>query len=40
MRQLNEQDVFFVIHGKENIKPELTERPFSPMDEANHLQYD
>jgi IS4 transposase len=41
MRQLNEQDVFFVIRGKENIKLELTERPLSPTDEANpHLQYD
>jgi hypothetical protein len=41
MRQLDEQGVFFVIRGKENIKLELTERPLSPIDEANpHLQYD
>jgi len=41
MSQLDEQVVFFVIRGKENIKLELTERPLSPTDEANpHLQYD
>ena len=41
MRQLMEQDVFFVIRGKENIKLELTERPLSPTDEANsHIQCD
>jgi IS4 transposase len=41
MSQLDEQGVFFVIRGKENIKLELTERPISPTDEANpHLQYD
>jgi hypothetical protein len=41
MRQLDEQGVFFVIRGKENIKLELTERLLSPTDEVNpHLQYD
>ena len=41
MKELNEQEVFFVIRGKENIKLELTQRPLSPTDESNpHLQYD
>lgn len=41
MKELNEQSVFFVIRGKENIKLELTERLLSPTDEKNpHLQYD
>jgi len=41
MRQLDEQGVFFVIRGKENIKLEPTQRPLSPTDQANHhLQCD
>jgi hypothetical protein len=41
MRQLEEQGVFFVIRGKENIKLELTERSLSPTDQVNqHIQYD
>ncbi|MCX7353170.1 MAG: IS4 family transposase [Proteobacteria bacterium] len=41
MKELNEQSVFFVIRGKENIKLELTERLLSSTDEKNpHLQYD
>lgn len=41
MNELNDQNVFFVIRGKENIKLELTERPLSSTDKANlHLQYD
>jgi hypothetical protein len=41
MKELDEQSVFFVIRGKENIKIELTERLLSPTDEKNpHIQYD
>ena len=41
MKELDEQRVFFVIRGKENIKIELTERLLSPTDEKNpHIQYD
>jgi len=41
MKELDEQRVFFVIRGKENIKLELTERLLSPTDEKNpHIQYD
>jgi hypothetical protein len=41
MRELDGQDVFFVIRGKENIQLELAERPLRPTDEANpHIQYD
>jgi hypothetical protein len=41
MRSLDEQGVFFVIRGKENIKLDLDERTKSPSDKANpDLQYD
>jgi len=41
MRSLDEQGVFFVIRGKENLKFDLHERPKSPSDKANpYLQYD
>jgi IS4 transposase len=41
MRQLDEQGVFFVIRGKENVKFELEERTLRPTDETNqHIQND
>lgn len=41
MRQLDEEGVFFVIRGKENIKLDLQERPASVSDQNNpHIQCD
>ena len=41
MRQLDEEGVFFVIRGKENIKLDLQERPASPSDQNNpHIECD
>lgn len=35
MRELDEQGVFFVIRGKENIKLDVTERSIRPADQSN-----
>lgn len=35
MKQLNDDGVFFVIRGKENIKLDLKERPLGPSDQAS-----